>query len=94
MATVFWDVQGVILVDFTGKGITINSLKYFETLQKLRSRIRRVRPIIDVSQELLHHDNVNSHNSHQTTAAVASLGWSLLPTALTWHLLTCISSDA
>ena len=39
MATVFWDSQGVILVDFLPKGETINSEVYIETLRKLKGKI-------------------------------------------------------
>ena len=44
MATVFWDSQGVILVDFFSKGETTNSEVYIETLRKLKAKIRHVRP--------------------------------------------------
>ena len=44
MATVFWDSQGVILVNFLPKGVTINSEVYIETLRKLKAKIRHVRP--------------------------------------------------
>ena len=37
MATVFWDSQGVILVDSLPKGETINSEVYIETLRKLKA---------------------------------------------------------
>jgi len=36
MATVFWDYQGVILIDFMAKGTTINFEAYIETLRKLK----------------------------------------------------------
>jgi hypothetical protein len=34
MATVFWDVHGVLLVDFTPRGSTINAAAYQETLKE------------------------------------------------------------
>ena len=40
MATVFWDAQGLILVDFVTRGKTMNSEAHVETLQKLKARIR------------------------------------------------------
>ena len=40
MATIFWDAQGVILVDILPRRKTINSEAYIEILQKLRARIR------------------------------------------------------
>ena len=39
MATVFWDIQGVILVDFLPKGTNVNSDRYTEALKRLKSRI-------------------------------------------------------
>jgi hypothetical protein len=35
MATVFWDVHGVLLVDFTPPGSTINAASYQEALKRL-----------------------------------------------------------
>ena len=57
MATVFWDAQGLILVDFMPKGETINSEAYIETLQKLKTGICRVRPNLEMNKVLLQHDN-------------------------------------
>ena len=53
MATVFWDIEGVILVDFMPKGTTINSDAYIDTLRKLKAKLRRVRPHLDMSKVLL-----------------------------------------
>ena len=39
IATVFWDYQGVILVNSMAKGTTINSDAYIVTLNKLKNRI-------------------------------------------------------
>jgi hypothetical protein len=44
MATVFWDVHGVLLVDFTPPGSTINAAAYQETVKRLKEAIRRKRP--------------------------------------------------
>ena len=38
MATVFWDIEGVILADFMSQGTTINSDVYTDTLRKLKAR--------------------------------------------------------
>jgi hypothetical protein len=42
MATVFWDADGVILVDIMPHGQTINSDLYVQTLKTLQKHIRRV----------------------------------------------------
>ena len=36
MATVFWDMEGVLLVDFHERGSTINTERYCETLKKVK----------------------------------------------------------
>ena len=75
MATVFWDIEGVILVDFMPKGTTINSDAYIDTLRKLKAKLRRVRPHLDMSKVLLQHDNAKPHTSLKTREVIASFGW-------------------
>ena len=77
MITVFWDIQGVLLLDFLPKGETINSARYQETLKKLKCSIRRKRP--SLQEVILHHDNARPHTAQATTAAIAVKGWSVLP---------------
>ena len=57
MVTVFWDSVGVILVDFMSKGATINSDVDIDTSKKLKARIQRVRPALEMFKVLLQHDN-------------------------------------
>ena len=40
----------MILVDFMPKGTTINSDAYIDTLRKLKVKLRRVRPHLDMSK--------------------------------------------
>ena len=79
MATVFWDSQGVILVDILLKGQTINSEVDIETLRKLKAKIRRVWPNLDMANVLLQHDNARSHTSIRTMEAITSFGWTVIP---------------
>ena len=78
MCTVFWDRQGVILLDFLEPGATVNSDRYVETLTKLKARIARVRP---EKRETfcLQHDNARPHTSLKTMECVAKFGWTVLP---------------
>ena len=78
MATVFWDAQGVILIDFLPRGETINSEAYIETLTRLRARIRRGRPNLTIDKVLLH-DNARPHTSIRTRETIASFGRTTLP---------------
>ena len=75
MATVFWDIEGVILVGFMPKGSTINSDVYIDTLRKLKARLRRVRPHLDMSEVLLQHDTACPHTSLKTHEVIAFFGW-------------------
>ena len=79
MATVFWNTRSVILVDFLPKGETINSKVYIETFKKLKAKIRRVRPNLDMANVLLQHDNAHPHTSIRTMEAITSFGWTVIP---------------
>jgi hypothetical protein len=43
MATVFWDLKRLLLVDFIHKNETINAYHYIKALQKLRQAVRQKR---------------------------------------------------
>ena len=79
MATVFWDVHGPLLDDFLPRGATVNSEAYIQTLKKLKARIRRVRPNLDMDRVLFQHDNARPHTSARTREIIDSFGWSTLP---------------
>ena len=53
MATVFWDAQGILLIDFLERGKTIDAARYCEVLKKLKSAIKRKRPGLLSSQVLV-----------------------------------------
>ena len=57
MATVFWDMTGVILIEYLERGHTINADRYCATLTKLREAIRRKRPGLRSKGIILLHDN-------------------------------------
>ena len=78
MVTMFWDSVGVILVDFMSKGATINSDVYINTLKKLKVRIQRVRPALEMSKVLLQHDNAWPHTSLKTHEVISSFGWRII----------------
>ncbi|GFS19638.1 histone-lysine N-methyltransferase SETMAR [Elysia marginata] len=79
MPTVFWDTQGVIIVDLLSRGKTVNSDSYIDTLKRLRARILRVRPDMDIGNVLLLHDNARLHTSIRPREKIASFGWTTLP---------------
>ena len=78
MVTVFCDSVGVVLVDFMSKGATINLDVYIDTLKKLKARIRRVRPALEMSKVLLQHDNARPHTSLKTREVISSFSWTAI----------------
>ena len=92
MVTVFWDSVGVILADFMFKGPTINSDVCIDTLKKLKARIRRVQPALEMSKALLQHDNARPHTSLKTREVISSFGWTISHPHIrqTWHRQTSI----
>ena len=77
MITVFWDIHGVLLVEYLPKGETVNSARYQVTLRKLAVAIRRKRP--NLQSVILHHDNARPHTAHATAEEIAAKGWAVLP---------------
>jgi len=73
MIAVFWDNDGVILVNVMAIGETINSGAHIKTLQKLKERYRRVRPHRIPGSILIQHDNIRPHTSLRTQEAIANL---------------------
>jgi histone-lysine N-methyltransferase SETMAR len=79
MITVFWDTDGVILVDVMARGETINSDAYIKTLKNLKQSYWRVQPNRNPGDMLIQHDNARPHTSLRTEEAIAKFGWSVLP---------------
>ena len=78
MITVFWDIDGAILVDVMAKGETINLDTYIKTLQKLKQRYWRLRPNRNPGDKLIQHDNASTHTSLWTQEAIVKFGWTVL----------------
>ena len=76
LSTIFWDMKGVVHMEFLKQGHTVNSEKYISTLRTLRARLRRVRSGRD---SILQHDNARPHTSRQTQDALAQLKLPALP---------------
>jgi hypothetical protein len=98
MATVFWDVQGVLLVDFTPPGSIINATDYQETLQRLKEAIWSKRPGLLIKRlgVLLLQYNAPPHSAAATVNLLNSWSWEILPhhhTVLIWHRRTSVYSQ-
>ena len=79
MACVFWDTQGVVLVDFVPPGHTMNADDYCTLLSdRLRLAVRRKRPGLLKKCVILQHDNAPPHRARQTVDKIEKMGWELL----------------
>jgi len=66
MATVFWDRQGVLLVDFMPRNTTINAEAYCATLRRLRKAIQNRRRGKHSRGIVLINDNARPHTARLT----------------------------
>ncbi|GFN79762.1 histone-lysine N-methyltransferase SETMAR [Plakobranchus ocellatus] len=96
MATVFWDVKGVILLDILPQDQCINAARYCSTFDRLKETIRRKRPGLLRRGVVLQHDNATPHSANLTQqwcSATVGKFFFILPTVQTWHPLTFICLD-
>jgi len=95
MCTVFWDRQGVLLVEFLPQGTKIKSAVYCETLKKLRHAIQNKRRGIMSATILLFHENARPHSVAQTQDLITSFRWEQMDqprAALIWRQVIFTSS--
>ena len=62
MATVFWDSEGVVLVDFLEGKKTVKGAYYIEVLRKLRAKLAEKHPGKLHRGILFHHNNAPAHS--------------------------------
>lgn len=79
MATVFWDSEGIIMVDYLEKGKTVSGEYYALLLGQLRDRLKEIRRDKLSRGVLLLQDNAPAHNSNVAKLAIADCGYELLP---------------
>lgn len=78
MATIFWDAEGVILVDFLENQRTITADYYNSVLQKLKAEIVKKRPGKLHHGVLFHHDNAPAHTSRLCQSSLREFRWQIL----------------
>ena len=79
MASIFWDSQGIIMIDYLQQGRTINGAYYADELRRLRQEIVRKRRGKLTQGVLLLHDNAPAHTSQIAMAAATDCGFEILP---------------
>ena len=79
LASIFWDAQGILFIDYLEKGRTINSEYYIALLVRLKEEIAKKRPQMKKKKVLFHQDNAQCHKSIAMMAKLNELHFELLP---------------
>ena len=78
MASVFWDADGILQIDYLQKGQAINGTYYASLLTQLREIIKIKRHGKLTKGVLFHQDNTPVHKSVIATAAIHDCGFKLI----------------
>ena len=78
MATVFWDAEGIVLVDYREHGSTITGPYYADLIGKVRAALKEKRRGKLHRGVLFHQDNAPAHTSSEALAAIRNAGFELL----------------
>ena len=79
LATVFWDAQVILFIDYLEKGRTTNSEYYIALLVCLKEEIAKKKPATnDEEKVLFHQDNILCHKSIAMMAKLHELHFELL----------------
>jgi hypothetical protein len=78
MATIYWNWKGVLLVDFTPHGTTINTAAYCETLKGLRHPIQNTRRGLLTRSFCLLHNNARAHTARAAQQLLQRFNWEVL----------------
>ena len=73
LTIVFWDAQGILIIDYLEKGRTINSEYYIALLLRLKEEIAKKWPQMKKKKVLLHQDNASCHESIPTMTKLYEL---------------------
>lgn len=79
LATIFWDAEGILMIDYMPPKTTITGIYYAEVLRKLKKAIREKRPRKVRKKILLLHDNAPVHKANVAQAALKDCGFVEIP---------------
>lgn len=75
MATIFWDSEGILLIDYKERGVSITGEYYASLLAQLKEAFKEKRRGKLTKGVLLLHDNAPVHICHVATAAIHRCGF-------------------
>jgi histone-lysine N-methyltransferase SETMAR len=79
LTSVFWDTQGILLIDWLPQGATVNSNTYCDIVTRLHYRFQQWRKSKWAKKVFLLHDSAHPHPSKQTRSQLDELGYTTLP---------------
>ena len=80
IASIFWDAEGILFIDFLPKGRTINSEYYCNLLEQLREAIDNKRPGKIERGVIFHQDNnTHCHTARASLQKIHDCSFELLP---------------
>ena len=79
MCTIFYDCEGVVLIDYLPHKTTITGVYYADLLRRLRDCIRSKRRGMLTAGVLILHDNAPAHTARVSQAAIHECGFEDLP---------------
>jgi histone-lysine N-methyltransferase SETMAR len=79
MASVFWDAEGILFIDYLEKGKTITKEYYSNILTRLYEKIREKRPGLQKEKKIIfHQDNAPAHKSVLAMGQLRDLHYELM----------------
>ena len=78
MASIFWDAEGIVFINYLQKCKSINEEYFAKLLRELRQAIKSKQPGKLTKDVLLHQDNVPAHKSLVALSAVHDCGFELI----------------
>jgi len=78
LAWIFWDQDGILLIEYLPKGQTINAEYYLSLLVQLKDILKEKRSGTVTKRVLFLHDNAPAHRALATQKKLAHLGFQCL----------------
>jgi histone-lysine N-methyltransferase SETMAR len=78
MASVFWDAEGNLFIDYLQKGKTITGEYYSNLLTRLDEQIHEKRPGLQKKKIIFHQDNAPAYKSVLAMGKLRNLHYELL----------------
>jgi histone-lysine N-methyltransferase SETMAR len=78
MASVFWDAEGILCIDYFEKSKTITGKYYSNLLTRLGEKICEKRPGLQKKKIIFHQDNAPTHKSVLVMGKLRELHYELL----------------